>query len=224
MLIDDNINRFHAGLTQVYDWVLRTDADELICVDPDRHDSLHDMLAAQDTPVVTALGFDVVEMPDDPALTDGPVLSQRRNIAFSGHYFKAVAARRAIGFALHGVRVAPRRLEQFPFVMPRGLFLAHLKFANGRALDDATQVRMALANGAEPGLPGAGWQQAEADRLQFLQGFAAKPERPWAQAEAAAFETLSVKPSRNTARNIVKARALKMPWRTCLPDRFSGLG
>lgn len=219
------LDGIHAGLSAIYDWVLRTDADELICFDPDRFGSLADaIVGGHDAPVVTALGFDLVEMTYDAPMIGGPVFGQRRHLAFSGHYSKAVASRRAIDFSLHGVRVAARRLEHFPFEMPKGLFLAHLKYANAAALAEATKVRMQVGNSDGQGLPGAGWQEADADSKAFKTAFLDKPELPWDKAEAKAYAALSVKPSRLERHNVVKTRALKLPYRTQLPLRFYGQG
>lgn len=219
------LNGIHSGLAALYDWVLRTDADELVCFDPNIYDSMPDAISANaESPVLTALGFELVAQAGEPELNDGPVFASRHHLAFSGHYSKAVASRRAMDFSLHGVRVAPRRLDSFPFNMPRGLYLAHLKYANAAALADATQVRMQVANGEGTGLPGAGWQEAETDATRFLADFAAKPILPWDKAEAKAHATLSVKPARLENRNLVKTRALKLPYRTELPERFSAQG
>ncbi|WP_425100490.1 glycosyltransferase family 2 protein [Tropicibacter sp. S64] len=219
------LNGFHAGLSESYDWVIRTDADELICFDPDRYASLPEAIATHaDNPVLTALGFDLVETPGEAPLTAAPVLAERRNLSFSGHYSKAVAARRAMDFVLHGVRVAPRRLATFPFLMPPGLYLAHLKYANAAVLSEVNAVRMAVGNAEAPGVPGAGWKDADADATRFFDTFLAKPVLPWAEAEAQAYATLSVKPARLEKGNIVKTRALKLPWRTELPARFGAQG
>jgi len=219
------LDGIHAGLSAVYDWVVRTDADELICYDPDQYGSLAEaIIGDHGAPVVTALGFDLVEMPGDASIAEGPVFGQRRHIAFSGHYSKAVASRRAIDFSLHGVRVAARRLAGFPFEMPRGLFLAHLKYANTAALEDASKVRMQVGNSGGHGLPGAGWQAAEADSAAFKAAFADKPVLPWEKAETKAHATLSIKPARLERHNVVKARALKLPFRTQIPPRFHGQG
>ncbi|WP_136443479.1 glycosyltransferase family 2 protein [Pacificoceanicola onchidii] len=219
------LNGFHAGLNEAYNWVIRTDADELICFDPDCYPSLPDAIAANaDAPVLTALGFDVVEQPDDAPVSAGPVLAQRRHIAFSGHYSKAIAARRAMDFALHGVRVAPRRLEGFPFTMPRGLYLAHLKYANSEVLQEVNAVRMDVGNTDAPGVPGTGWKEADADATRFHQAFLEKKLLAWDKAEQKAFDTLSVKPARLEKGSIVKTRALKLPYRTVLPERFGAQG
>ncbi|MDA7424379.1 glycosyltransferase family 2 protein [Thalassococcus lentus] len=207
-----------------YDIAIRTDADELVCFDPDRYESLQAVVTAHDAPVLTALGFDLVEMPEDATLDEGSVFAQRSALAFSGHYSKAVIARRAVDFQLHGTRVAPRRVDGFPFVMPRGLYLAHLKYANGVALDDSTQVREAVGQSGAKGAPGAGWSEASRDRAEFISSFEQKKEVDWDRAETQAYEALSVKPARLPKFNLVKARALKMPLRTRLPQRFSGQG
>ncbi|WP_425070239.1 glycosyltransferase family 2 protein [Sagittula sp. S175] len=218
------LDGFHAGLSKLYDWVIRTDADELICYDPDLWSGLPEVLTSVDGPVATALGFDLVMRDEDSEMTDGTVFSQRRAIAFSGHYSKAVAARRPVSFQLHGVKVAPRKLADFPFHMPRGLYLAHLKYANRSVLSEGNTIRMQIARGPGKGLPGAGWAEAEDDARTFYEGFAAKPERPWEEAQAEAHATLSVKPARVERFSLVKTRALKLPFRTTLPDRFAEQG
>ncbi|MEN9061990.1 glycosyltransferase family 2 protein [Ponticoccus litoralis] len=216
------LNAFQAGLHRMYDWVIRTDADELLLWDPARYGGLKEALAAQETaPVVTALGFDLVAQDGDPG--SGRLFARRRNLCFSGHYSKAVAARRPVGFVLHGTQVAARRLDGFPFTMPRGLYLAHLKYADPEALSRAVAVRMAVAGGSEGGLPGAGWRAADADAARFLSDFAEKPVKPWEKAETRAREALSVKPARLEKYAVVKTRALKFPHRTVLPERFAGL-
>ncbi|KUF08787.1 glycosyltransferase family 2 protein [Pseudoponticoccus marisrubri] len=215
------LDGFQAGLHRVYDWVIRTDADELICWDPTLHDGLAGLFAAHDdVPVLTALGFDLVAQDADG---EGPLFAATRHVAFSGHYSKAVAARRPVSFQLHGTKVAPRKLADFPFRMPRGFYLAHLKYADRAALAEATRVRMAVAGGPEGGLPGEGWRLADADAAKFFAQFAAKRPEPWARAEQHAWETLSVKPARLEKHGVVKARALKFDHRTILPDWFASL-
>ena len=88
----------------------------------------------------------------------------------------------------------------------------------------ATQVRLEVGNAEGKGLPGAGWQAADADAVKFLETFAAKPVLPWDKAEAKAYATLSVKPSRIEKSAVVKTRALKLPYRTELPARFAAQG
>ncbi|RDD68021.1 glycosyltransferase family 2 protein [Thalassococcus profundi] len=203
------LNSFQAGLLQSYDWVIRTDADELICHDPNRYGGLIEAITTQDAPVLTALGADLVGLDGDAA--------------FSGHYSKAVASRRPIEFVLHGVKVAPRRLNAFPFTMPQGLYLAHLKYANLGVLDEVNETRIAVGSSDEPGRPGDGWRKADEDAKRFLDTFWSKSELPWETAEAEAYRTLSVKPSRNEKHSVVKTRALKLSFRTKLPAWFADL-
>jgi hypothetical protein len=73
-------------------------------------------------------------------------------------------------------------------------------------------------------LPGPGWQAADDDARSFREKFAAKPVLPWEQAEARAFAALSVKPARLERFSVVKTRALKLPFRTELPERFATQG
>ncbi|WP_146591997.1 glycosyltransferase family 2 protein [Puniceibacterium confluentis] len=215
------LNAFQAGLLQSYDWVIRTDADELICHDPHRYESLADAIAAHaGAPVLTALGFDLVEQPGDPQTDEGSVFTARRHAAFSGHYSKAFAIRRPLDLMLHGVRVSPRRLQGFPFAMPPGVYLAHLKYANISALYDANLIREQVGRSGDAGAPGSGWSAATADASAFLARFADKRELPWPQAEARAYDRLSVNPARLEKSGIVKTRALKFDFRTRLCDRF----
>ncbi|MEP5155219.1 glycosyltransferase family 2 protein, partial [Planktotalea sp.] len=219
------LNGIHAGLSNVYDWIIRTDADELICYDPDLYPDLPSAISANaEAPVLTALGFELFESNADTALTEQPTFSQRTNIAFSGHYSKAVAARRAIDFSLHGIRVAPRKLESYPFTMPKGFYLAHLKFANSDALHASNDVRMQVANSEGDGLPGAGWGKADEDTIKLCRTFWDKPEKTWHAAEEHAFDTLSIKPTRKPQNNLIKTRALKLNYRTTLPEKFARQG
>ena len=215
----DMLNAFQAGLLESYDWVIRTDVDELICADPELGGLDQIFSQAADYPVLTALGLDLVEMPDDRALSD-KMFTARKNASFSGHYSKAFALSRPANLALHGTRVKPRKLQGFPYLMPEGLYLVHVKYANLEALRQVNSDRMRIANSAAKGLPGTGWREADADAARFLEGFAAKPLLPWGRARAKAYRVLSAVPARSERLGIVKARALKFPFRTTLPDWF----
>lgn len=213
----DTLNALQVALLQSYDWVIRTDTDELLCSET----GLEDTFAAnQDVPVLTALGFDLVEVDGDPAMTDN-VFETRKNIAFSGHYSKAVALNAPASLVLHGTRVPPRKIEKFAFRMPREFYLAHIKYSNLTVLADVNEVRQSVGNSSGTGLPGFGWKQANQDAAQFLETFNSKDVKSWTDASKHAHDTLSVKPSRNEKRGIVKTRALKFPYRTQLPDWFS---
>ncbi|MEP2714902.1 glycosyltransferase family 2 protein [Pseudophaeobacter sp.] len=217
------LNGFQQGLLELYDWVIRTDADELICVDPKRWGSLPQMLEQQEAPALFALGFNLFDFSDAQGGDQtGSVFARHGDVVFTGHYSKAWAVRRPIGLRRHGLQLRPARLADFPFVMPRGAYLAHLKFANGQALTDMTEVRHEVGNSKGPGTPGKAWRQAaqEAEaKLQQAQGFDALP---WEVAEAEAWEALQT-PVRDEAKSVLRCKSLRFEHRTVLPDWFASL-
>lgn len=213
------LNGFQAGLLASYDWVIRTDADELICTDP-RVGTLQQIFAAAGrVPVLTALGLDLVEQAEDRPLRDG-FWRTRKNVSFTGHYSKAFAHSKPVNLTLHGTKVRLQKLAGFPFAMPEGVYLVHLKYANLIALEQVNADRIAISTTGQKGLPGAGWREADADAARFLESFRAKPVLPWHKARAKAFRALSSDPMRSERLGVVKARALKFPFRTVLPDWF----
>jgi len=213
------MNGLHQGLLQVYDWVIRTDADELICLDPAHWTDFASLFGAVRVPVLFALGFDLVETPDDGPI--GTLFETRRHAAFTGHYSKAFATCEALPLALHGVRVPPRRLTKLPHVIPEGVYLAHLKYANGQALTEMDALRAEIAGGDGKGLPGFAWKEAAADAEKFLTGFAAKRLVTWDEARREAFDALTRDPVRMEDRNVVKTRSERFGTRTVLPDWFA---
>lgn len=214
------LDEMQAELLETHDWVVRLDADELLCWDSERYSGLEEVFQENaDVPVVTALGMDLVDLGQGGQ----GIFSEVRDAAFSGHYSKPVAAARTVPFALHGVKVAPEDLETFPFRLPKGLYLVHLKYANRGVLDEANAVRMAVANREGKGLPGTAWQEADVETMRFFLDFEQKRKVPWEKAEAHAYSTYSSKPSRKEKRNIVKVRAVKLRQRTVLPAWFATL-
>lgn len=214
------LNSFQNGLGEMYDWVIRTDADELICVDPAHGPTVQDLLARQSVQAVFALGFNVVELPGDPALGEGSAFAARKHAVFSGHYSKAIAVQSSISLMRHGVQVRPRRVEKFPFVMPEGLYLAHLKFANRTALADANSHRMEVARLPGKGLPGPAWENADDDAAEFFARVEAMPFKPWEEARARAYAKLASEPVRDADDLLIRARTLRFKYRTRLPDWF----
>lgn len=213
------LNAFQAGLLSSYDWVIRTDVDELICTDPGVGSLQQIFAAAGRVPVLTALGLDLVEQASDGCLSEG-LWSSRKNASFTGHYSKSFAHSRPVNLTLHGTKVRPQKLPGFPFVMPEGVYLVHLKYANLNALEQVNADRITISTASDEGLPGAGWREADTDAAQFLTRFEAKPVLPWHKARAKAFRALSSDPTRSERLGVVKTRALKFPFRTTLPDWF----
>lgn len=212
------LNNFQASLLELYDWVIRTDADELICAEPGF--SVLDILSAQSAPALFALGLNVVELQGDTLLEDAPVFSRRRHAVFAGHYSKAFAVREPVSLMRHGVQLKPRRVPHFPFEMPRGLYLAHLKFANRVALDDSNRHRMEIANLEGKGLPGSAWQNAEDEAEEYIARVEAMPLKAWDEGSDRAYEKLAYSPVRDQSERLIRARTLRFKFRTRLPQGF----
>ncbi|SDD10596.1 glycosyltransferase family 2 protein [Ruegeria marina] len=220
----DMLNAFQNGLNQVYDWVIRTDADELICLDPERYNGFSDFFRKQDASGLFALGLNLGEARDDPVLTNGqPVLRSRNSAVFTGNYSKAWAVRNRVGLKLHGVQLRPARVARFPFVMPRGAYLVHLKYANTAELAKSAQHRREVADQPGTGTPGPAWLNPGTDARRFFQQFEALPELPWEEAEPRAYADISTEPVREEQRGVVRARRDTPRIRTRLPDWFAGV-
>ena len=133
------LNSFADGLAVSFDWVIRTDADELICYDPALYTSLHAVLETATAKSMFALGLNVAETLEDDVLAEGQMaLGHRRTAVFSGHYSKAWVTKRGTGLWRHGIWVGPKRIETAVFDLPRGVYLMHLKYANIDALETAS--------------------------------------------------------------------------------------
>jgi hypothetical protein len=214
------LNDLQNALGHAYDWVVRTDADELICFDPNVFTSFEDVLSKCDAMALFALGLNIVEMSGDEVL-DGsePALSKRSNVAFSGHYSKAWAVHDQVALERHGVRVEPDKASKFDFVMPQGIYLAHLKYANRAATLTANAERANIARGEERGLPGNAWRFAEKRAEACYQEMSGKPLIEWEAGRAKVFDSLKT-PVRNTKDGLIRARSFRFNFRTVLPDWF----
>lgn len=213
------LNGLQSGFAHLYDWVIRTDADELICIDPDKHASLADLLAAhEDAPALYAQGLDLVERDTDVALNgDENVFAKRRWARPYGHYSKAFAARGQTMIAWHGIRMNPCKVDTFPYVLPEGVYLVHLKYANREALDIANKHRVAVAQVAGVG---DNWRKAPARANKYYRECANQPEMTWADAIQTLRDTTLDNVKRDSDRGLVRSRSIKFPFLTELPDWF----
>lgn len=120
------VSDFCASLLSWYDTVIYTDVDELLVADPAAYGSLA-LLAASLNPnsAVTAIGFDVVHVPDaEPILDwDLPVSLQRKWLRFSSAMCKVAMIRRRVAWApgFHNIDDVPHFGR---------LFLFHLRYAD----------------------------------------------------------------------------------------------
>ncbi|MEY8842381.1 glycosyltransferase family 2 protein [Cribrihabitans sp. XS_ASV171] len=215
------LNGFQLGLANIYDWVIRTDADELICLNPHLHSGFPDLFSKHQTSALFALGLNVAEGEEDPPCgPDEPVLLTRKAAVFTPNYSKAFAVRGRAGLKLHGVQLRPRHVKRFALVMPRGVYMAHLKYANTQALSDSYSHRREMATIEGKGLPGPAWANPGADSRRFFQQLLALPERPWEEAEAEAYALYPSDPIREPERGVVRIRRDQPKIRTRLPDWF----
>lgn len=216
------LNSIQDGLGVIYDWVIRTDTDELICLDPAYYGSFADMFGAQNSATALfALGLNMAEVDGDAELSrDAAVMSNRQHAVFSGHYSKAWAVKRSVHLVRHGIEVAPDMLSIAKFTLPRGVYLAHLKYANIAALADVDIDRAEIASGPENGLPGKAWLDALKDSEKFYKRFAGLPDRDWDSALEVAFDEINDNPVRDKKQLVLRARSVNFPFRTTLPDWF----
>ncbi len=215
------LNEFQAGLLQFYDWVIRTDADELICVDPETHGSLSGLLAKVTDDAVFSIGLNVYERPDEDVLpNDVSVFECRSSTFITGNYSKAWAVRADTPLMRHGVRLTNNGKKPFTYWFPEGVFLAHLKFANIPVLTDVNKTRKAIARAGVPGVPGWGWKRADAHAMGFYEKAETMPITPWDEAVRLAYDKIPTDMKYDEADGVIRAPGIPYLANTILPDWF----
>lgn len=215
------LNSFSDGLALSYDWVIRTDADELICFDPSRYGGLEDVFAGVTSKAIFALGLNVAEVMNDKVLGEGQMaLGHRTTAVFTGHYSKAWAGKRGTALWRHGIWVGARRLPTAHFEMPEGVYLVHLKYANLAALELANQHRTEVGNAPGRGLPGAAWKEADRDASRFYTNLAAYEAKQWADARDTAFASIVADPVRDEKESVLRSKSKTFKYRVTLPGWF----
>ena len=97
------LNQFQSGLLQFYDWVVRTDTDELVCLDPTQYGSISNLLNETTEDAVFSIGLNVFEQADDDEMSaDVSVFESRTVAVISGNYSKAWAVRTDAPLMRHG--------------------------------------------------------------------------------------------------------------------------
>jgi hypothetical protein len=217
----DMLNHFQAGLLQSYDWVIRTDADELICVDPGLYGSFQDLFEKQTFDALFSIGLNVYEGVDDSPLPDGAsVFIARSSAVVTGSYSKAWAVSDTVPLLRHGIKQSKARGGKFTYAFPKGVFMAHLKFASIAALSEVNQTRTDVAKAGVPGVPGWGWRNADRHASKFFDNAVKLDVTPWAEACALAYETIPTGMISDGNDGVVRAPSIPFLCCTTLPKWF----
>ena len=216
------MNDFQSGLGNMYDWVIQTDADELVCFNPERYASFADLFAQTSAPAIFSLGLNLAEVDGDAPLAAGDNVLAHRNVAcVTGNYSKAWAVRKSLPLRWHGVFCGHRRTEDFPFEMPDDVFFVHLKHANTQALADTNAVRQSVADSVGEEWNVNGWANPDFHAQRFFRKMAKAKELPWDEAVAEGYAQIRDNPVRDPKRGIVKPPFIAYVCRTVLPDWFA---
>ncbi len=218
------INGIQSGLNNIYDWVIQTDADELVCFNPSIYESFGDLFERTTAPALFALGLNLAEVEGDCVLQkDENVLEKRKVACVTGNYSKAWAVRKALPLRWHGVFCGYRKTEDFPFEMPDDVFFVHLKHANSEALKQTNSVRQSVAESVGEDWSVNGWANPDLHAKRFYRKMAAAEELTWNDAIALGYEQIRANPVRDPKRGIVKPPFINYVCRTTLPDWFATL-
>lgn len=218
------MNGIQSGLGNIYDWVIQTDTDELVCFNPNTYGSFTELFEKTSAPALFALGLNLAEVDGDVPLTgDTSALAHRSVACVTGNYSKAWAVRKALPLRWHGVFCGYRRTEEFPFEMPDDVFYVHLKHANSDALKATNAVRQAVAESVGEEWNVNGWANPDFHAQRFFRKMRKATELPWEEAVALGYEQIRDNPIRDAKRGIVKPPFINYVCRTVLPDWFKAL-
>ena len=215
------LNGFQSGLLQFYDWVVRTDADELICPDPARYANLCDVLASQSSDAVFAMGLNLFEDFGDLEIDDDTSVFKTRSAAIvTGNYSKAWAVSADIPLMRHGVKIGCGEDLTHGYMFPEATYLVHLKFANIAALTEANETRKSIARSGFPGVPGLGWRKADLHAKRFFDTANDMPQTAWSEAVEGARLAILSDMKYSEKDGVIRSPGIPYIYRTKLPDWF----
>jgi hypothetical protein len=166
------LSRFCSSLLDWYDWVVRSDVDEIVVADPARHRSLrHYCEACDHQDVVSGVGFNVVHAGEEAALDPSEaILGQRHWMYFLASMCKPSLIRRSVDWSA-GFHRANDAEPTF-----NDLYLFHLRFADR----DIGLRRLAKTRSQPRADPdGAWWHRvADEDCLAAFASYDGLPKRP----------------------------------------------
>jgi len=218
------MNGIQSGLGNLYDWVIQTDTDELVCVNPNTHSSFSELFETTSAPALFALGLNLAEQDGDlPLEGDESVFSKRSAACVTGHYSKAWAVRKSLPLRWHGVFCGYRKTNRFPFEMPDDVFFVHLKHANRQALADTNAVRQSVAETVGESWGVKGWKDPSFHAERFYRRMAKSLALPWEEAVAYGYKEIRDNPVRDPKRGIVKPPFINYVCQTTLPDWFKDI-
>lgn len=176
------VSAWAADLLRRYDTVIYADADELLV--PADGSTLGAWLRRPHPGVVTALGFDVMEVPgvDAPLNPRRPLLAQRRHARLNPTYCKPLVTRTPIRWrpGLH-FSDAPTAFD--------GLFLLHTRYADRQAAI-ARLAQLRTVEVADQANFSFHWKASDAAVTDVLDAAAAAPWRAFTPADQAHWEAL----------------------------------
>ena len=130
------LNNLASFLETYVDVVMRVDVDELVFVDPDLHSDLSSCLSSVEGDAWFGLGLNVYAKLDDEPLDLTRRYSEQRQLSVvDPMYSKAVAGRNGMFIGFHGAK-DPVNNDSSRMVLPRGLYLAHVRHAEAGSPSD----------------------------------------------------------------------------------------
>lgn len=164
------IGDFIAAALRYYDWVLYTDVDELLLADPGRHPNLPAYCGSLDIDTVTAIGFDIQQVPETEAAleTTRAIGAQRQWVRFTSAMCKPVLTRVPLVWSpgFHSADLLP---------VFDALFLFHLHWAD-RMIGLRRLAKTRMMPWADDGF-GAHQRVSDNQWLALFDGMARLPQR-----------------------------------------------
>jgi hypothetical protein len=148
------ISTFCASLLEWYDYLIRSDADEIVVADPAHFSSLTDYCTKSQEEVVTAIGFNILHTDNEAPLNfKKKLLNQRKWMYFLSSMCKPVLTRRPLTWSpgFHRAEGVRTKYED--------LYLFHLRYID----QDAGLQRLARTRSQPWDEPDAAWWQRISD-------------------------------------------------------------
>jgi hypothetical protein len=174
---------FASGMLNFYNWMLVTDIDEMVVVDPNIAPGLVPYLSTAFDgmplpPSISPLGLNIVHLPDEePDSLDSltPVLSQRRFFYPSRVYSKPTLISTSVQFGPGGHRNDHGRRK-----LSDALYLVHLNLADASELEERAGRKVALIDVAveqsASSMKAHVWRDTMAAYLRVREDFERGPE------------------------------------------------